>query len=126
MKAPSALHFAVGAIAGFLLCHSARAAGTMLLEDLDEVFRSNTALHKTLTDAFTLHDRASATGKDTTRATDRNPPFLLFAKPKDAPGDYTVQIELQLAPKSWPQHPRLIALRVTPIDPETQKTLRGE
>ncbi|SRR6266852_1064949 len=107
-------------------CGFAVGAGTMLLEDLDPVFKSNPVLYQTLTQAFDLWDRASATGHDTSRATDKNPPWMLYGKPKGSAGPYTVQIELQLAPKSWPKNPRLIGLRITPIDPEIQTTISGQ
>jgi hypothetical protein len=99
------------------------AAGTMLLEDLDYVFKTNPTLHKTLLDALDLWDRAMATGPDTSRATDKNPPWMLYGRPKGASGPFTVQIELRLAPKSWPENPRLVGLLITPIDPETQKII---
>jgi hypothetical protein len=110
----------------FASCGFALGAGTMLLEDLDPVFNTNPVLHQTLLQAFDLWDRASATGRDSTRATDKNPPWMLYGKPKGASGPYTVQIELQLAPHSWPKSPRWIGLRITPIDPEIQKEISGQ
>ncbi len=65
-------------------CGFAVGAGTMLLEDLDPVFKSNPVLYQTLTQAFDLWDRAPATGHDTSRATDKNPPWMLYGKPKGA------------------------------------------
>jgi hypothetical protein len=95
----------------------------MLLEDLDAVFETNPVLYQTLRQAFDLWDRAEATGPDTSKATDKNPPWVLYGKPKGTAGPYTVRIELQLEPKSWPEHPQLARLCITPIDAEVRKQL---
>jgi hypothetical protein len=117
----AAFYFIIFLILGW--SRPAFGAGTMLLEDLDSVFQTNPVLHQTLLQAFDLWDRAEATGRDTSRATDKNPPWVLYGKPKGTPGRYTVRIELQLELNSWPRHPKLAGLRITPIDPKLAKQL---